>query len=61
MQFLLEMGPDEWRSALGSYVDGPAWERNGYIVAITRREGGEYGLEFQDRWAPYVRPAGPGD
>jgi hypothetical protein len=57
VRYLLEMSPEEWRGALGSYVDGPTWGRNGYIVAITRRREGEYTMEFQDRWAGFVREA----
>ena len=59
VRYLLEMTPAEWREALGDYVDGDAWPSNGYIVAITKRSAGEYGEEFQDRWAPLVRDAGP--
>ena len=57
LKFLLEMTPEQWRGALGDYVDGPRWRTNGYIVAITRRQSGDYTTEFQDRWAPFVRPA----
>jgi transcriptional regulator with XRE-family HTH domain len=56
VRYVLEMGPEEWREALGDYVDRTSWERNGYIVAITKRREGEYGTEFQDRWAEYVKP-----
>ena len=55
VRYLLEMSPEEWREALGSFVHGPTWRRNGYIVAITRRREGEYTMEFQDRWAGLVR------
>lgn len=52
----LEMGPKEWRRALGDYVDGPTWRRNGYVTAITRMQRGRYTMEFKDRWAPHVTP-----
>lgn len=54
-KFVLEMNPEQWRAALGSYYEGPTWRRNGYIVAITKRVGGEYTEEFQERWAGLVR------
>jgi transcriptional regulator with XRE-family HTH domain len=58
VEYLLEMGPEEWRGALGDHVvHGSSWRRNGYIVAITKRKEGEYGTEFQDRWAPFVKGA----
>lgn len=57
VRYRLEMDPEQWRTALGDYVDGPSWTRNGYIVAITKRRDGEYTEEFQDRWRPYVREA----
>lgn len=57
VRYLLEMDPEQWRTALGDYVEGPSWSRNGYIVAITKRRDGEYTDEFQDRWRPYVREA----
>jgi len=57
VKFVLEMSAEQWRGALGDYHDGPTWRRNGYIVAITRRVGGEYTEEFQERWAAYVTPA----
>jgi len=56
VRFVLEMGPEQWREALGSYYEGPTWRRNGYIVAITKRVGGEYTEEFQERWAGFVGP-----
>jgi transcriptional regulator with XRE-family HTH domain len=55
VQNLLEMSPDEWREALGRHYKSPGWRKNGYIVAITKRRGGRYTTEFQDRWAPFSR------
>ena len=54
VKYLLEMSPKEWRQALGDYVDGPSWRRNGYIVAITKRVEGKYTEEFQERWGGMV-------
>ena len=61
VRFLLEMSPEEWRTALGAYGRSPSWERNGYVVAITQRRGGDYTEEFQERWSRYVRPAARGE
>jgi transcriptional regulator with XRE-family HTH domain len=61
LRFVLEMTAEEWRAALGEYVDSDSWRRNDYIVAITRRRDGSYTEEFQDRWAPYVRKPAPTD
>ena len=56
VHYYLEMTLDQWRTALGKYYYGWSnWQRHGYIVAITRRRGGEYTEEFQRRWARYVR------
>jgi len=60
VRYYLEMTLEQWRKALGKYYQkaaGRSWLRHGYIVAITRREAGEYTENFQDRWAAYVRPA----
>lgn len=51
----LEMGPDEWRDALGDYGESPSWPRHGYITSITKMRDGEYTEEFKDRWAPFVK------
>jgi len=56
VRFALEMTPGEWREALGSYVEGETWRRNGYVVAITHRRKGKYTEQFQPRWRSYVRP-----
>jgi transcriptional regulator with XRE-family HTH domain len=55
VRYLLEMTPEDWRRALGRYAAGRTWRTNGYVVAITRRQGGEYSEEFQARWAGFVR------
>jgi hypothetical protein len=57
VKYLLEMTPEQWRRALGRYVKRGKWRQNGYIVAITRRRGGEYTEEFQPRWERYVKAA----
>ena len=57
VKFVLEMNPDQWREALGDHYESSSWRRNGYIVAITKRVKGEYTEEFQDRWAPFIKPA----
>lgn len=57
VKYVLELDPEQWREALGSYYEGPTWRRNGYIVAITKRVKGEYTEEFQDRWVKHVRRA----
>lgn len=59
VRYLLEMTPAEWREALGDYVEGTTWRSNGYIVAVTKRSSGEYGEEFQERWARFVRAVHP--
>jgi len=59
VRFLLELSPNEWREALGRYGRSPSWERNGYVVAITQRRGGDYTEEFQERWSRYVRRPEP--
>jgi transcriptional regulator with XRE-family HTH domain len=55
--FHLEMGPGEWRDALGDYGESPSWPRHGYITSITKMRDGEYTEEFKDRWAAYVKRA----
>jgi hypothetical protein len=57
LRYLLEMTPEQWRDALGDYVEGSGWLRNGYIVAITSRREGRYTEEFQERWRHLVREA----
>ncbi len=58
LRYVLEMNAEQWQEALGEYYGGPAWHRNGYIVAITKRKEGEYTEEFQERWGRFVREAG---
>jgi hypothetical protein len=57
VKFVLEMNAEQWREALRDHYLSPAWPRNGYIVAITKRVKGEYTEEFQDRWAEFIKPA----
>ena len=57
VRFYLEMTPNQWSEAVGNYSKTSRWPRHGYIVAITRRQKGEYTEEFQKRWRDYVRPA----
>ena len=54
-QFHLEMSPEEWRDALGEYVEGPTWIKNGYVTAITHMRGRRYTTQFKKRWAPCVK------
>ena len=53
--YCLDLPAQGLRAALGSYVDGPTWERNGYITGITRTRGGQPTREFIARWASHVR------
>ncbi len=55
VSYRLEMTPDQWREALGSYYLGRTWRPNGYIVAVTKRKKGHYTEEFQERWAQWVK------
>ena len=56
-RYVLEMNPDQWRQALGTYYEHGMWRQNGYIVAITKRKGGHYTEKFQRRWADHVKNA----
>jgi transcriptional regulator with XRE-family HTH domain len=58
VRFHLEMDAQQWRAALGDYVHGSTWYRNGYIVPVTKMREGEYTEEFKERWAPYARRVG---
>ena len=55
LRYLLEMTAEDLRCALGTYVDGETWRRNGYVVSITRTVSRLPTEECIDRWAPYVR------
>jgi hypothetical protein len=61
LRYVLEMNGEQWREALGEYYGGAGWQRNGYIVAITKRVQGEYTEEFQERWGEFVKEAGTPD
>lgn len=55
VRFVLELDSEGWRSALGSYAQGEAWLRHGYVTRITRTANGRPTEDFNERWAPHVR------